>query len=298
MYHLIRMGITEIFSTSFLICLAICLILVGALFMYFNQKLNDQNHKITSMFDLVSTMAEEVNSAKQYVQLVMNKVGLPMNIAPVMNNNVNSMPVAYNGGSNSNIKENNSNLIPISEDEDEDGEDEDGEDEEEDEEDEEDEEEDDDDEEEDDDDDEDDDEEDDEDESYSGLNFEKVANESASASETANNEDEDEDELKVDEFKNLKTVNINFTSEDLSHDLSHDLSNDDNNNIDNEQENDVEIESEDLTDLTDLNVKNIEVLDYKKLSLNRLRSIVTEKGIITDASKLKKHELLKLLEVE
>jgi hypothetical protein len=39
-------------------------------------------------------------------------------------------------------------------------------------------------------------------------------------------------------------------------------------------------------------------LDYKKLSLNKLRSVVSEKGIVTDASKLKKHELLKLLEVE
>ena len=50
--------------------------------------------------------------------------------------------------------------------------------------------------------------------------------------------------------------------------------------------------------LCDINIKNVEVLDYKKLSLNKLRSIVTEKGLVTDASKLKKHELLKLLEVE
>ena len=67
------------------------------------------------------------------------------------------------------------------------------------------------------------------------------------------------------------------------------------NDQENDQENDIEVESEDLTDL---NVKNIEVLDYKKLSLNKLRSIVTDKGIITDASKLKKNDLLKLLEVE
>ena len=41
--------------------------------------------------------------------------------------------------------------------------------------------------------------------------------------------------------------------------------------------------------------KNIEVIDYKKLSLNKLKSIVLEKGLVTDSSKLKKHELLKLL---
>ena len=35
--------------------------------------------------------------------------------------------------------------------------------------------------------------------------------------------------------------------------------------------------------------------DYKKMSLNKLRDVVVEKGIIPDASKLKKNELLKLL---
>jgi hypothetical protein len=62
-----------------------------------------------------------------------------------------------------------------------------------------------------------------------------------------------------------------------------------------EDKEEFEIESEDVSDV---NIKNIEVLDYKKLSLNKLRSIVIEKGVVTDASKLKKHELLKLLEVE
>ncbi len=36
-------------------------------------------------------------------------------------------------------------------------------------------------------------------------------------------------------------------------------------------------------------------IDYKKMSLNKLRDVVVEKGIIPDASKLKKNELLKLL---
>ena len=39
-------------------------------------------------------------------------------------------------------------------------------------------------------------------------------------------------------------------------------------------------------------------LDYKKLSLPKLRSIVSEKGLVSDASKLKKNELLKLLGAE
>ena len=41
-----------------------------------------------------------------------------------------------------------------------------------------------------------------------------------------------------------------------------------------------------------------ESTEYKKLSLQKLKSIVTEKGLATDTSKLKKPDLLKLLGVE
>ena len=37
-------------------------------------------------------------------------------------------------------------------------------------------------------------------------------------------------------------------------------------------------------------------IDYKKMSLNKLREIVVEKGLVQESSKLKKNELLKLLE--
>jgi hypothetical protein len=42
----------------------------------------------------------------------------------------------------------------------------------------------------------------------------------------------------------------------------------------------------------------MENVDYKKLPLNKLRSVVAEKGLIGDASKLKKNEMLKLLGAE
>ena len=44
--------------------------------------------------------------------------------------------------------------------------------------------------------------------------------------------------------------------------------------------------------------QNAELIDYRKLSLNKLKNVVMEKGLVTDSSKLKKHELLKLLEIE
>lgn len=41
-----------------------------------------------------------------------------------------------------------------------------------------------------------------------------------------------------------------------------------------------------------------ESVDYKKLPLPKLRNIVTERGLAADAAKMKKNELLKLLEAE
>ena len=45
-------------------------------------------------------------------------------------------------------------------------------------------------------------------------------------------------------------------------------------------------------------VKNSDSIDYKKFTLSKLRSIVVEKELVVDSSKLKKNELLKLLGAE
>jgi hypothetical protein len=46
----------------------------------------------------------------------------------------------------------------------------------------------------------------------------------------------------------------------------------------------------------DLN--DVETMDYKKFSLNKLKSLVVERGLTKDSSKLKKNELLNLLGVK
>ena len=59
------MALADVFFTpSILITLAICLILISALGLFFIQKLNQQNHKINTMFDLVNTLAQEMNFLK------------------------------------------------------------------------------------------------------------------------------------------------------------------------------------------------------------------------------------------
>ena len=52
-----------------------------------------------------------------------------------------------------------------------------------------------------------------------------------------------------------------------------------------------DLKSISITDLEEPNKKQ----DYKKMSINKLREVVVEKGIIAEASKLKKQDILKLL---
>ena len=80
----------------------------------------------------------------------------------------------------------------------------------------------------------------------------------------------------------------------------------DNTNISNIDEN-IKANNSEVLDISSSNFKTINInleesntenIDYKKLSLPKLRSIVTEKGLHIDTSKLKKNELFKLLGIE
>ena len=83
------MSLADIFSTPFLMCLGICLLLIGLIGMYLTQKLSDQDHKISSMMGLVSTMAEELNYVRGVIQVGM---GHPhVNSSPPPSNNIQQM---------------------------------------------------------------------------------------------------------------------------------------------------------------------------------------------------------------
>jgi hypothetical protein len=53
------MLLSDIFSIPFLICLAICILLIGCSSIYFYQRILQQDHKITSMVSLISSLTEE-----------------------------------------------------------------------------------------------------------------------------------------------------------------------------------------------------------------------------------------------
>jgi hypothetical protein len=63
------MGLADLLSTPFLISLGITFLLVGILGIFLSQKIMDQNHKISSMLGLVTTMAEELNFIRSRFQM-------------------------------------------------------------------------------------------------------------------------------------------------------------------------------------------------------------------------------------
>ena len=54
------MSLADIFSIPFLICLTVCILLIGCSSIFFYQKLTLQDHKISSMIEVISSMAEEL----------------------------------------------------------------------------------------------------------------------------------------------------------------------------------------------------------------------------------------------
>ena len=263
-------GITDIFTPSFAFSLAICLLLTGLIAVYFTQKIAEQNHKMTSMLELVSTLANEVNMMRGHIFSQPQMVGGGLQQFPV---NLNDSNTNANANANaSELEASNIKLISVSDGEsdydDESGDNDDD----------------------DDDDDDDDESGDDDDESGAG------GNDDDAVCKYNNIDDVDSD------VEDVEEILQSFAPKLIS------IKNDDLNVLNFEElciveETDIDaIETcvpDSLEQHADSSVKNIDVvLDYKKASLGKLKSVVVEKGLIDEkgAAKLKKPELLKLLE--
>jgi hypothetical protein len=267
-------SLADLFNPTFLMFLGILVLVVALMVVYFESKMRDQNHKIASMLSLVSTLAEDMNGVKMGLNhLAATRMGgsFPQKFEQPLENS--RTPFSQE-----------TKLIEVSDGEDDDEDDDDNEADEID------------------DDDDDDDEADDDDEDYD-----------------IDEADEDEEEPKHNVVKVFK-IDMNNEDNNLElNDLDEDLD-----ELDDElsEVQSLSSKSSKLSDKLEetiygktlqepLNIsadlKTISInledphsdsLDYKKLSLPKLRSIVTEKGLAADASKLKKNELLKLLGAE
>ena len=269
-------SLTDLFNPTFLMFLGILVLVVALLVVYFETKFREQNHKISSMLSLVSSLAEELNGTKMVVQhLSMRTVAIPQNFQQ-----------------QSNLEEkfvSNNKLISVSDDEDSD--------------------------------------------SDSDSDSETNSDSDSDSSDSTEILDEDDSENSVIEIGNndikVLKLNINNNNDDESSSSSEEnnLDFDDLDNLDELDESDNldkldDLDKENRTDIPIIETKEDDVqpfdnktmdlksininleetknesMDYKKMSLPKLRSIVTEKGLTPDATKLKKNELFKLLGIE
>jgi len=275
------MSLLDIFSPSFLLYLGIMVLAVAGLIVYFESKMREQNHKIASMFSIVSTLAEDMNQMKFVLTHVTNQGGA----GPILEENRGpfSMPPEQE------------NLIEVSDDE------EDEEDIDEDEEDEEDIDEDEEELEHDEDESDSDEELDYDDESLSDNNVKvlKISNEDDLVNEQDSLildelDDESSSSEELGEEQELVLMDEPVLEEPIALVKEVEVQNEKK-----EPEKMVKNKNEDLKTISiDLEEHESGPVDYKKMPLQKLKSIVVEKGLISDASKLKKHELLKLLGIE
>ena len=71
---LIMTTMTDILNPTFLMCLGIILISIACLVIYFENKLRDQNHKMSSMLGLVTSLTDEVNHTKKFLLRMTNNM--------------------------------------------------------------------------------------------------------------------------------------------------------------------------------------------------------------------------------
>ena len=258
-------SLADLFSPTFLMFLGVLVLVVALLVVYFESKMRDQNHKIASMLSLVSTLAEDMNGVKMGLnQLAVTRMGgsFPQNFEQPLENS--RIPYKQE-----------SNLIEVSDDEDDDEDEDEDEDE-------------------DDDIDEDDiDEDDDDDESDNESTHEVKVLKIDMNSQNQYEDSLSENNLELDDLDDelSEVQSLSSKSSKLSDKLEETV-------YEKTIQEPLSISADLKTISINLEEPHQDSLDYKKLSLPKLRSIVSDKGLASDASKLKKNELLKLLGAE
>lgn len=273
------MAISDLFSTSFLFSIAIIIILIGGIFAYVSYRIAEQDHKLTSMVSLVSILAQDLRSVNHKLDsLGQDSHGQNIQYqSEIIGGHGTSDLISVSDGGDEDTDEEYDDDDNTTDEEDSYVSEEDGEDEE----------------------------IGDSQEHIKLLNLTLVNDdvENDSPIEDINCDFYNEvKELDTPHNQDIKTIHletpINFEETDISLPLE-------------SEQNDTKISGEeDITFMTNgsYSLKNITITDlgesedlhaakseYKKMSLNKLREVVVSKGVVADASKLKKNEILKLL---
>jgi hypothetical protein len=269
--------------------LGILVLVVALLVVYFESKFREQNHKISSMLSLVSSLAEELNGTKMVIQHLSMRGGVqPQNFQQEQTfSNFNDLEENVAQQNTNNIK-----LIQVSDDENSDSESETS---------------------------------DNSSESNDSIEILDDDNENIVKENDDESVNSDNSVIEIGEHNDIKILKLNITKqnddESVNSEEEQNLDFDDLDDLENLSESSEslsindETQLEEITEVNDTKDDNIksmdlksinitleetkhESLDYKKMALPKLRSVVTEKGLTSDASKLKKNELLKLLGIE
>jgi hypothetical protein len=254
------MAISDLISTSFLFSISIIIILIGGIFAYMNYRFSEQNHKMTSMLSLVSTLAEEIRTIKAFTTVNEERKEDKNEIHIFDNNMMSAGPDL--------------NLIEVSDDEDED----------------------------------------DDDDSEQDTDQESDDEESGSESEDEASVSEDETDDLILDSSDLNVLEEMETTipNDINYDTNEINEINDTNEINNiksihlaepinlEPSDSIAFDSVNTNDFKTITISDIDMdvdskPDFKKMTLNKLREVVVERNLVSDASKLKKAELLKLL---
>jgi len=290
-------SLVDLFNPTLLIFLGILVLVVALLVVYFESKMRDQNHKIASVVSLVSTLADDMNGVKMGLNHLIMTGGhmLQPQQPPIFHNNLGNI-------------EEKRDLIVVSDDEESEKEDSDNDDS-------------------------------DSEESDNVVIDDSseidIGEDSSDDNNDNDDNDDNDDESKTD--KNIKILKLNISNEEQETEVNNDFDLEEHVDlggdfepvdelpeISNEyvdeildlkynEESKSEKPLEEHKDITSTDFKTISInlgeennnnnegiIDYKKLQLPKLRSIVVEKGLASniDVAKLKKPELLKLLGVE
>lgn len=266
-------SLVDIFNPSFFMFLGILVLVAALLVVYFESKMREQNHKMASMLNLITCMADEMNTIK-------------LHLNSHNSNNIGGSILQPSSLEKNDIHIVKTDLIPVSDDSESDN------------------------------------------DSENSIEDDESDNcsESSSSSGSEDNDDTkniieiggidivDNNDIRVLKLNisNINDIDENKNMTDLEdlHDLEDIDDLDDSLSLSSDSVSINEVENNnDEIDVSKLNLKSINIssleevknhtnIDYKKMTLNKLRSIVVEKELVADSSKLKKNELLKLLGAE
>lgn len=284
-------SLSELFTPTFLMFLGILLLVVALVVVYFESKMRDQNHKIASMLSLVSTLAEDMSGVKMGLNQVARyqmggqQVGGQQMGGQQIPPQQSQQPLE--NLSKSLFLQEADNLIAVSDD-------------------------------------------DSGDDTEDAIEDESDMNDSDSDSDSCADSLSDDSESGERVVKVLRlniqesgdsNMNVNnaFTGAEELENLDDLLDDELSVSSGESSEYHLELTSADIisaeeikadtpvnisaSDLKTINISLeeptlLEPVDYKKLPLPKLRTIVAERGLTDDAAKMKKNELLKLLSVD